>query len=111
MQLQEPFADDQPQPEKQRVGGLAQVFVQAGDGLDVSFLDDVGCVDPPVEPAVEAQLDHPPQPHPVLGKNLVQGRLVPGTGLFQKAGCVGGVVVHHGPRRILTPDRAVYWTG
>jgi hypothetical protein len=34
-----PFADDPAQPEKQRVGWLAEVFVQSGDDLEVSLRD------------------------------------------------------------------------
>ena len=61
MQFEKPFADDQPQPEKQRVIRPAQIFIQPGDGVDVSLLDHVGCVDPRLQPTVETQVDHAAQ--------------------------------------------------
>jgi hypothetical protein len=89
VQLQEPIANDQPQPEKQRIVRLAQVFIEPTYYIDISLLDYVGRVDSRLEPAVEAQLDHTPQPGSVLGKNLIQSRLVPGASQFQQAGCIG----------------------
>src|SRR5437879_531458 len=110
MQFQQPFADDQPQPQKQGVAGIAEILVEPAHDVDISLLNDVGCVDPCLKPAVKSQLHHPAQPSPVPSKNLVQRSLVPGTGLFQEAGCYGGVV-HQGPLQVLTPEAAAYWTG
>src|SRR5262249_35249083 len=45
------------------------------------------------------------------GKKFIQNRLVPGTGLFQQAGGIGGVVSHQGPHELLTPEGAISWTG
>jgi hypothetical protein len=88
-----------------------QVFIKPANYIDVSLLYNVGCIDSCQKPAVKAQLDHAPEPGSMLGKNLIQSRLVPGTSLLQKAGCIGGVVVHQGPHVVLTPAEAVYWTG
>jgi hypothetical protein len=50
---------------------LAQVFVDVGDGIDVSVLNDVGCVNAGLQAPVEAQLHHPPKAGPILGEKLV----------------------------------------
>jgi hypothetical protein len=44
-------------------------------------------------------------------KQLVERRLVSGTGLFQEASGIGGAVVHVGPHSILTPDGGIIGTG
>jgi hypothetical protein len=85
--------------------------VQPGDNLDVSLLDHIRRVDPRLQPAIEAQINHAPQARPMPGKKLVQSLLIPGPGLFQKASRLRGVVVHENPHSIRTPEEAVYWTG
>jgi len=40
-------------------------------------LKDVGRVDPPLQPTVESEPDHPPQPFPVPGEQLGQSSLIP----------------------------------
>src|SRR5437660_8136552 len=111
MQLQKPLADDQPQPQKQRVARIAEVLLQAAHSVHISLLNDVGGVDPRLQPAVQAQLHHAVQPSPVPGENLVQRALVPGTGLFQKTSGFSGVVHCVSPHSVLTPQTAIYWTG
>ena len=68
MQLEKAIADDQPQPEKERVGWLAQVFAEPADDLDISLLDHVRCVDPRLQTAIKPQLYHPPQARPMQTK-------------------------------------------
>ena len=105
MQFEKPSADDQAQPEKQRVGWLLQVFVQPDDDLDVSLLDHVRCVDPRLQPAIERQLNHAPQARPMPAKqSAAQSLLVPGTGLFQNARGLGRVVVHERSHTLRTPE-------
>jgi hypothetical protein len=62
VQERQALADDEPQPEEEGEVGFAAVLRQAGHGLDVGVLDHVGGIDPALEPAVQTQGDHPPQP-------------------------------------------------
>jgi hypothetical protein len=45
------------------------------------------------------------------GKDLTHSRPIPGAGLFQKAGGIAGAAIHEGSHKVLTPAKAVYWTG
>ncbi len=110
VQLQQPFANDQPQPQKQRIGGITQILVQPANGFDIGFLDHVGSVDASPQAAAQAQLDHAPQPSPVPGENLIYRRLVAAASALQKTGGVSGVIVHKRPHPVLTPARAVFGT-
>ena len=94
VKLQQPLADHQPQPEEQRAAWDRGDTRQAGDGIDVSLLDHVGSIDPRLQPAVQADLDHPAQPAAVTGENLVQRGLVAGPGEIQQSGRLGGIVLH-----------------
>jgi hypothetical protein len=62
VQERQSLAHDEPQPEEEGHVGLAKVFGKSGHRLDVGFLDHVGGGDSPLEPAVQAQGDHPAQP-------------------------------------------------
>ena len=76
MELGQPLADDQPQPQEQRQLRVGQVVGELGDGVHERVLEDVGRVDPALEPAVEPGIDHPPQPGAVPDQRLAGGRSV-----------------------------------
>ena len=60
----------QPQPQKQRIDRITQVFVQPANDFDVGFLEHVGSVDASLQAAVQAQLHHAQQPSPCWLKIL-----------------------------------------
>ena len=67
----------EPQPEEQRHRRrLAELLRQGAGDLQVGVLDDVGGTDPPLEPAIQAEHDHPPQPVQVPGQHRASGRTV-----------------------------------
>jgi hypothetical protein len=71
---------DEPDPQVERDPRVVQVVGQAPGDLEVCLLEDVGRIDPALEPAVEAELDHPPQPRAVLGERRRKRGRVPGAG-------------------------------
>ena len=63
VQLDQPLADEEPQPEKERHRRVrAGTPASRGSASRYASWMHVGGVDPPLEPAVQAQGDHPPQP-------------------------------------------------
>ena len=62
MELAHLVAGDAPQPEEEGDLRPVQVRSQVPPGLEVSLLEDVGGIDPPPQPGIEAEGDHPPQP-------------------------------------------------
>jgi hypothetical protein len=62
MELQEFLAGDEAEPEEERHGRPGNELAEPAGGLELGFLDDVGRVDSPLEPAIEAEGDHPLQP-------------------------------------------------
>ena len=78
----------------------------AGD-LEVGVLEHVGRVDPPLQPPVKPQPDHPPQPLAVPGEQLGQGLLVPAFEADQQVVVVPLVLVAHGaPHFSITAEPA-----
>jgi hypothetical protein len=69
----EPLSGEKSQPEEKRHGPIFQVFWQAVHGLQVSLLENVGRIDPTLEPVVQAQTDHELEPVPVTLEQLAQG--------------------------------------
>ena len=76
MLLQQPLAGQKPQPEEERHRRVLPVLGQAVAGLEHRLLDDVRGIDPPLEPAVQAQRDHAPQAVAIPGQQLAPRRLV-----------------------------------
>ena len=76
MLLQQPLAGDVPQPEEERHRRILAILGQPPAGLQHRVLDDVRGVDPPLEPAVEAQRDHAPQAVAMPGQQLAPRLLV-----------------------------------
>src|SRR5262249_30096743 len=62
MQLAHLVAGDAPQPEEERDLGPVEIRSQAPPGLEVGILEDVGGIDPSLEPLIQPEGDHPPQP-------------------------------------------------
>jgi hypothetical protein len=83
----------EPQPEEQRHRRrFAEILRQAAGGLQVGVLDHVGGIDPPLEPAVQAEHHHPPQPVPVPGQHRAPGRTVAPRRRLQPAGALPLVI-------------------
>ena len=85
VQGHQPLAGDQAQPEERgqrRVGG---VLAGAAEHVELGLLEHVGGVDAALEPAVEPQPDHPPQPVAVAGEELDQGAGLPGAGAAESS--------------------------
>jgi DNA-binding CsgD family transcriptional regulator len=76
-------------------GGREGAAVRAAGHLQVRFLEHVRRVDPPLQPAVEAELHHPPQPWAVAGEDVAQRVRVAGGGPAEGVG-PGFAVVGHG---------------
>jgi hypothetical protein len=62
VQDQQPLAGEETQPQEERHRWLAHVLRQSSPGFQVRLLENVGGVDPPLQPLVEAQGHHAPQP-------------------------------------------------
>ena len=52
------------------------VMREALQRIDVSLLQDVGCRDPALQPAIDPELDHPPEPIPVSREQVGQRLLI-----------------------------------
>ena len=57
----QPVTHDQPEPEKHRQLGVAEIALQPGGHVEKPVLKHIRCVHPPLEPSVHAQLNHPAQ--------------------------------------------------
>ena len=77
VQLHQPLADHQAEPEEQRELRIAEVLLQPLGHLDVRLLDHVRGVEPSLQARVEADLDHPAQAIAVALEQGVQRRPVP----------------------------------
>jgi hypothetical protein len=111
VQLQQPLADHQAQPQEQGQFGVAQVLVQALGHLDVGLLDHVRGVEAGLEARVETYLHHAAQPVAVPGEEGLQGRPAAGAGPLDPVHRLGQVVVHQGPHTLLPPRPGQFWTG
>jgi hypothetical protein len=65
-----------PQPEIELHRRLGRIVGQTAGGFDHRFLDDVRGIDPAIEPTVEPQADHVPQPVAVAAEQFGNGPLV-----------------------------------
>ena len=92
----ERLAGQEAEPEERGHGRLGQVFPRPAGDLEIGVLEDVGRVDAPLQPPVEAEPDHPPQPLAVPGEQLGQGPLVPAFEAEEQVVIVAHVLVAHG---------------
>ncbi len=60
VQDQERLAGQEAEPEERRHVRLGEVFPGPTGDLKEGVLEDVGGVDPPLQPPVDAESDHPP---------------------------------------------------
>jgi len=74
VQLYQPLAHDQPQPQEHRHFRLLKITGKLASRLDIRLLNHVRRVDPSVQAPVEPQRDHRPQPIAVLGQRVVPRR-------------------------------------
>ena len=84
--LLHPLADQEPEPDVERHGRVADVLVEPPHRVEVALLDHVGGVDAALEPGVEAQRHHPPQPVAVALEQLDDGGPVARGGAGDKVG-------------------------
>ena len=103
MQVREPLADDQPQPQERRELRLPQVIVQPPGDIQIRFLDHVRRVEPSPEPPVQAQVDHPAEPVTVPLEQLREGQAIPRSGAPEESACFR--VIRRGDSHILVPAR------
>ena len=60
VQGHQPLAGDQPQPQEDRDRRVRDILTGAPGDVEVGLLQDVGGIDPPLEPPIEPQAHHPP---------------------------------------------------
>ena len=84
MDLRQPLAGDQTQPQVRGHGPLAGVVGETGGQVEIGLLEDVGGVDAAQKPAVEPEADHLPQPGAVALPERTEGRLVARGGATQE---------------------------
>ena len=103
VQRLERLAGQEAEPEERRHGRLGEVFPGPAGHLEIGVLEHVGRVDAPLQPPVEAEPDHPPQPLAVPGEQLGQGPLVPPFEADEQVVIVSPVlVVHDCPHFMIT---------
>jgi len=110
MQSEQLLAGNKSQPQEERHGGLLQILGPALECFDIRFLDNVGSIDPALQPAVEAQRDHSAQPVAVACQQGTPLLVVaPGGGLEQLIG-FGRILGHKHRRkrfRLVTPEQLI----
>ena len=92
MQVREPLADDQPQPQEWRELRVLQVIVQPPRGIQIRFLNYVRRVEPSPEPPVQAQVDHPQEAIPMPLEQLRERRAIPRSGEPEESACFARVI-------------------
>ncbi len=68
MDVDQALAGEQAHPQEERNAGVSRVFADAAGHVHVGILEDVGRINAPLQAAVEAQHDHPPQSAAVAGE-------------------------------------------
>ena len=91
----ERLAGQEAEPEERGHVRLGEVFPRPTGDLEIGVLEHVGRVDAPLQPPVEAEPDHPPQPLAVPGEQLGQGPLVPPFEADEQVVIVSLVLVAH----------------
>ena len=84
MQCDELLARDEPQPEEGREPRVGRIAGRSAEHLDLSLLEHIRRVDPPLKPAVEPQPNHAPQLVAVPGEQVGQRLPVAGTRAAQQ---------------------------
>jgi hypothetical protein len=85
MDVGQPLAGDQAEPELQRQGrGIAGVLGEPLADVEIGLLEDIGRIDPAGEPAVQPQADHAAEPLAMAVEERGQGRLIAGQGAAEK---------------------------
>src|SRR5262249_29717365 len=90
------------QPQEKGHRRVAQILRQARPGLQVGLLKDVGGVDASLQPLVEAQGQHPPQPLVVPRQQLSPLLRVPLARPLEEVVRLAGVIRHGWPPTIVT---------
>ena len=75
MNPHQPLSGHQPQPEEKRHLTLGQVVRQLLGDIEIRLLEHVGSVDSPLQPAVEPQPNHLPQPFAIAAEEFRKGGL------------------------------------
>jgi hypothetical protein len=95
VQEQQRLAGQEAEPEERGQGRPGEVLRGAAGDLEVGLLEDVGRVEPPPQPPVEAEADHLPQPLAVPEEQLAQGRFVPPLDASEQVLILAPVFVRH----------------
>jgi hypothetical protein len=85
MDVGQPLAGDQAEPEVERQGrGIAGVLGDPLADVEIGLLEDVGRIVPAGEPAVQPQADHPAEPLAMAVEERGQRRLIAGQGATEE---------------------------
>ena len=95
--LRQPLAGDQPQPQVGGHGAVAREVGQPGGKVEIGVLKDVGGIDPAREPAVESEADHRAQAGAVASPGRGESGLVARSGATEVTLGVVRVLVHRSP--------------
>jgi hypothetical protein len=94
VQGHQPLAGDQPQPQEDRDRGVRDILTGAPSDVEVGLLQDVGGIDPPLEPPIEPQPHDPPQPIATPGEERDQRSLIATLDALEQVIEVAGVGDH-----------------
>jgi hypothetical protein len=96
MEVDQFLADAQPEPEKGRQLGIAQVLVQPRGDVEERLLEDVRGIQPGLESRVHTELDHSAEPLAVDLEQLDQRLRAAGTESLNQFIALDRVVAHAG---------------
>jgi hypothetical protein len=65
------------EPEVRRRRGAARELLRTPDGIEITLLDHVRGIDPPLQPGIETEFDHAPQAGAVMFEQGVQRLHIP----------------------------------
>src|SRR5262249_25192331 len=99
VQVPELVPRDRAEPEEEWCVGLIDIRTEVPPGLEANILDDVGGVDPALEPRVQAEAHHPAQP-----RSVPLDQLRPASGVAGGGSLHQGLVIARFSRHLLPPD-------
>ena len=104
--VHQPLAGQEPEPEEERHRGILEILRQPPGRIEARLLEDVGRVDPALQPPVEPQGDHATQPLAMPAQQLSQSSLIPAHGLLDQPARLTPIgTVGHGRHHISLTGR------